>query len=76
VLQGTPQLRKHPVVFLEIFCSKKIKYTMEINPKRNIYYTFCHFFFFLGLFSHSISDFFRKKKSNNAILFIYFRGYC
>jgi hypothetical protein len=45
---------------LEIFCSKKIKYTMENSPKRNIYYTFCYIIFFnlqkvlllrLGLFS-------------------------
>jgi hypothetical protein len=33
---------------LEIFCSKKIKYTMENSPKRNIYYTFCHIIFFLS----------------------------
>jgi hypothetical protein len=70
---------------LEIFCSKKIKYTMENSPKRNIYYTFCHIIFFylqkvlllrLGLFSIVYLIFFEEKISNNAILFIYFRGYC
>jgi hypothetical protein len=56
---------------------------MENNPKRNIYYTFCHFFFLqkvlllrLGLFSIVYLIFFEEKISNNAILFIYFRGYC
>jgi hypothetical protein len=57
---------------------------MENNPKRNIYYTFCHIFFFKSsegiviafrIVFHSILDFFRRKISNNAILFIYFRGY-
>jgi hypothetical protein len=71
---------------LEIFCSKKIKYTMENNPKRNIYYTFCHIIIFfnlqkvlllrLGLFSILYLIFFEEKISNNANLFIYFRGYC
>jgi hypothetical protein len=57
---------------------------MENNPKRNIYYTFCHIIFFLqkvlllrlGLFSIVYLIFFEEKISNNAILFIYFRGYC
>jgi hypothetical protein len=57
---------------------------MENNPKRNIYYTFCHIFFFnlqkvlllrLGLFVQYLI-FFEEKISNNANLFIYFRGYC
>jgi hypothetical protein len=71
---------------LEIFSSKKINYTMENNPKRNIYYTFCHIIFFfnlqkvlllrLGLFSILYLIFFEEKISNNANLFIYFRGYC
>jgi hypothetical protein len=43
---------------------------MENNPKRNIYYMFCHIIFFLSSESiviafsivfHSISDFFRRK---------------
>jgi hypothetical protein len=59
---------------------------MENNPKRNIYYTFCHIFFFfnlqkvlllrLGLFSIVYLIFFEEKISNNANLFIYFRTYC
>jgi hypothetical protein len=54
---------------------------MENNPKRNIYYTFCHIIFFylqkvlllrLGLFSIVYLIFFQEKISNNAILFIFF----
>jgi hypothetical protein len=57
---------------------------MENNPKSNMYYTFCYIIIFfnlqkvlllhLGSFSiDSIPDFF---SSNNAILCIYFCGYC
>jgi hypothetical protein len=50
---------------LEIFYSKKIKYTMENSPKRNIYYTFCHIIFISSesiviafrIVFYSISDF-------------------
>jgi hypothetical protein len=58
---------------------------MENNLKRNIYYMFCHIFFLylqkvlllrLALFSIVYLIFFEEKISNNAILFIYFRGYC
>jgi hypothetical protein len=66
---------------LEIFSSKKSStHTMEYL--RNIYYPFCHIFFFLSsegiviwfrIVFRSILDFFSKKISNNAILFIYFR---
>jgi hypothetical protein len=59
---------------------------MENNPKRNTYYMFCHIIIFfylqkvlllhLGLFSIVYLIFFEEKISNNAILFIYFRGYC
>jgi hypothetical protein len=54
---------------------------MENNPKRNIYYTFCILLFKkvlllrLGLFSMVCLIFFEENISNNAILFIYFRGY-
>jgi hypothetical protein len=57
---------------LEFFSSKKIKYTMENNPKRNIYYMFRQIIFFLklqkvlllrlGLFTIVYLIFFLRKK--------------
>jgi hypothetical protein len=55
---------------------------MENNPKRNIYYTFCHIIFFfylqrvlllrLGLFSIvGISDFFRRKKFPIMLFYLF-----
>jgi hypothetical protein len=60
---------------------------MENNPKRNMYLlhvlSYCFIFYLqkvlllrLGLFSILYLIFFEEKISNNAILFIYFRGYC
>jgi hypothetical protein len=59
---------------------------MENNPKRNMYllHVLSYYFFFLqkvlllrlGLFSIVYLIFFEEKISKNAILFIYFRGYC
>jgi hypothetical protein len=57
---------------------------MGNNPKRNIYYTLSYFVFLnlqkvlllpLALVSIIFLIFFEEKISNNAILFIYFRGY-
>jgi hypothetical protein len=52
---------------------------MENNPKRSIYYTFSSesiAIAFRIVFHSNLIFFFREKMSNNAILLIYFRGYC